>query len=210
MNYLILFGGLMAVLLALGYLVKQSKKPSGIVGIAMMKIWNRVYLPMVSWALSQLDRRSYRAILDVGVGNGRSSLYLKKSFPRAQVTGIDISPTAVQEAQKLAETGLSFAVKAVQATEFSAATFDLITAFQSHFHWSDLEGALAELRRVLKADGLILLACEWSKLAYYLPAYKNQEAFESFLKKLDLRLVSCQRENQWILYKIAKKEGDIC
>lgn len=204
MNYLILIGGLLAALLVLCYLIKQSKEPSGIVGIAMMKVWNRVYLPMVSWALGHLNRGSYRAILDVGIGNGRSSLYLKKSFPKAQITGIDISPTAVKEAQKLAETGLTFAVKDVQDTEFPADTFDLVTAFQSHFHWSDLEGALAELRRVLKPDGLILLACEWSKLTYYLPNYKDQQVFEALLKKLDLRLVSCLRENQWILYKIVK------
>ena len=37
---------------------------------------------------------------------------------------------------------------------------NLITAFQAHFHWSDLTQAFLELKRILKPDGIILLACE--------------------------------------------------
>ena len=46
----------------------------------MMKLWNRAYLPMFVWAICYLDRTSYPAILDVGVGNGRSTILLKKTF----------------------------------------------------------------------------------------------------------------------------------
>ena len=42
---------------------------------------------------------------------------------------------------------------------------NLIAAFQTHFHWSNLTQAFLELKRILKPDGSILLACEWSKLA---------------------------------------------
>ena len=33
------------------YLIQQSKKPSGIVGVLMMRLFNKAYLPMVRWAL---------------------------------------------------------------------------------------------------------------------------------------------------------------
>lgn len=46
----------------------------------MMKLWNRAYLPTFVWAIRYLDRTSYPAILDVGVGNGRSTILLKKPF----------------------------------------------------------------------------------------------------------------------------------
>jgi len=82
--------------------------------------------------------------------------------------------------------------------------FDLITAFQTHFHWSDLTQAFLELKRILKPDGTILLACEWSKLAYYLPDFKKREKLESFLSTLDLHLLNSQRNGQWILYQIVK------
>ena len=82
---------------------------------------------------------------------------------------------------------------------------NLITAFQTHFHWSDLTRAFLELKRILKPDGIILLACEWSKLAYYLPDFTKQEKLENYLTDLDLHLIDSQRKDQWILYKILKK-----
>ena len=81
---------------------------------------------------------------------------------------------------------------------------NLIAAFQTHFHWSDLTQAFLELKRILKPDGIILLACEWSKLAYYLPDFTKQEKLESFLTALDLHLLNSQRNGQWILYQIVK------
>ena len=82
---------------------------------------------------------------------------------------------------------------------------NLITAFQTHFHWSDLAQAFLELKRILKPDGIILLACEWSKLAYYQPDFRKQEKVENYLTDLDLYLIDSQKNGQWILYKIMKK-----
>ena len=129
---------------------------------------------------------------------------MKKHFPNCQVLGIDISSTAIRAAEKLAEPGLSFEVKNVENTNLPVEEFDLITAFQTHFHWSNLTKALLELKRILKPDGTILLACEWSKLAYYLPDFTKQEKLESFLTALDLHLLNSQRNGQWILYQIVK------
>ena len=203
MIYLAMIG--LMIILAFPYLMYQSKKPSGFIGLWMMKIWNRVYMPMVVWSVSQLDhKKRFKAILDVGVGNGVSSKYLKKHFPDSQVLGIDISTTAIKSAEELSEPGLSFEVKNVENMDLSVEEFDLITAFQTHFHWSDLTQAFLELKRILKPDGTILLACEWSKLAYYLPDFKKHEKLESFLSTLDLHLIDSQRKDQWILYQIVK------
>ena len=174
MSYLAIVG--LLVILAFLYLMYQSKRPSGFIGLWMMKLWNRVYMPMVVWAVSQLGHKKlFHAILDVGVGNGESSKYLKKHFPNSRVLGIDISSTAIRAAEKLAEPGLSFEVKNVENTNLPVEKFDLITAFQTHFHWSNLTQAFLELKRILKPDGIILLACEWSKLAYYQPDFTKQE-----------------------------------
>ena len=204
MIYIAMIG--LMIILAFPYLIYQSKKPSGFVGLWMMKLWNRVYMPMVVWAVSQLNhKKRFHAILDVGVGNGASSKYLKKHFPNSRVLGIDISSTAIRAAEKLAEPGLSFEVKNVENTNLPVEEFDLITAFQTHFHWSNLTQAFLELKRILKPDGIILLACEWSKLAYYLADFTKQEKLEHYLSNLDLHLIDSQRNGQWILYKIKKK-----
>ena len=203
MIYLVIIA--LLIILIFPYLMYQSKSPSGFVGLWMMKLWNRVYMPMIVWAVSQLDyKKPFHAILDVGVGNGASSKYLKKHFPDSQVLGIDIATTAIKSAEELSEPGLSFEVKNVENMDLSVEEFDLITAFQTHFHWSDLTQAFLELKRILKPDGTILLACEWSKLAYYLPDFKKHEKLESFLSTLDLHLIDSQRKDQWILYQIVK------
>ena len=203
MIYLVIIA--LLIILIFPYLVYQSKKPSGFIGLWMMKIWNRAYLPMVVWSVSQLDhKKRFKTILDVGVGNGASSKYLKKHFPNSQVLGIDISTTAIRAAAQLAESGLSFEVKNVENTDLPVGEFDLITAFQTHFHWSDLTQVFLELKRILKSDGIILLACEWSKLAYFLPSFRKQGNLEQYLSNLDLHLIDSQRKSQWILYQIVK------
>ena len=203
MIYLAMIG--LLIILAFPYLMYQSKKPSGFIGLWMMKIWNRVYMPMVVWSVSQLGyKKQFDSILDVGVGNGASSKYLKMHFPDSQVLGIDISTTAIKSAEELSEPGLSFEVKNVENTNLPVEKFDLITAFQTHFHWLNLTQSFLELKRILKPDGTILLACEWSKLAYYLPDFRKQENLENYLDDLDVHLIDSQRKNQWILYQIVK------
>ena len=82
MSYLAIVG--LLIILAFPYSIYQSKKPSVFVGLWMMKLWNRAYLPMVVWSVNQLDyKKRFKAILDVGVGNGASSKYLKKHFPNS-------------------------------------------------------------------------------------------------------------------------------
>ena len=126
MSYLAIVS--LLIILAFLYLMYQSKRPSGFVGLWMMKLWNRVYMPMVVWAVIQLEyRKRFKAILDVGVGNGASSKYLKKHFPNSQVLGIDISTTAIKSAEELSEPGLSFEVKNVEKTNLPVEKFDLIT-----------------------------------------------------------------------------------
>ncbi|CEN27248.1 hypothetical protein [Pseudolactococcus piscium] len=44
------------------YLLAQSKKPTGIIGSLMMKIWNNAYLPMTEWSLSFLDKRKSQIV----------------------------------------------------------------------------------------------------------------------------------------------------
>ena len=170
----------------------------------MMKLWNRAYHPMFVWAIRHLDRTFYPAILDVGVGNGRSTILLKETFPQSTITRIDISDTAIAQAKQREMTNLNFERRDVRETGFSDESVDLITAFQTHFHWQNLEASFMEIRRILKSDGMLLLACEYNKLSYFLPEVQSEEAFRRFLLSVGFELVTSQRKGSWILYKIRK------
>ena len=186
------------------YLIQQSKKPSGIVGVLMMQLFNKAYLPMVRWALSFYNpSESPIKILDIGVGNGKSTALLAKNFPKSSVIGVEISEIAIKEAQKLPTTAV-FQLENIQSTSFDNKTFDLICAFQTHFHWQDLKTAFYEIRRILTDEGIVLLACEYAKIRYYLPQYKDTQAFQSFLNTVGLQLVQEEKQQGWRFYKIKK------
>ncbi|WP_288203651.1 class I SAM-dependent methyltransferase [uncultured Streptococcus sp.] len=204
MIYIIGFTCFLLLMLLFSRLIQQSKNPSGFLGKRMMKLWNRAYLPMFVWAIRHLDRTFYPAILDVGVGNGRSTILLKETFPQSTITGIDISDVAIAQAKQIEITNINFERRDVRETGFSDERFDLITAFQTHFHWQDLEASFMELRRILKSDGILLLACEYNKLSYFLPEVQSEEAFRRFLLSVGFELVTSQRKGSWILYKIVK------
>ena len=186
------------------YLIQQSKKPSGIVGVLMMRLFNKAYLPMVRWALLFYNpSESPIKILDIGVGNGKSTALLAKNFPKSSVIGVEISEIAIKEAQKLPTTAV-FQLENIQSTSFDNKTFDLICAFQTHFHWQDLKTAFYEIRRILTDEGIVLLACEYAKIRYYLPQYKDTQAFQSFLNTVGLQLVQEEKQQGWRFYKIKK------
>ncbi|MHC5375370.1 class I SAM-dependent methyltransferase [Enterococcus sp. LJL120] len=184
--------GILAVGLLIWFyraLLKQSQEPSGLLGKWMMRLWNRVYLPMVAWSLQQVSVSAPQKILDVGVGNGASSHYLAQLFPTAEVVGIDISKTGIALAQEeFAVVGLTFAVANVESLPYPDNHFDLITVYQNHFHWENLEQGLSELERLVTPSGKILICCEATKVSYYLKEFSKGAAFATYLAKLGLVL----------------------
>ena len=61
-----------------------------------------------------------------------------------------------------------------------------------------------ELRRILKSDGMHLLACEYDKLSYFLLEVQIEKIFRRFLLLIGFELITSQRKGAWILYKIVK------
>ncbi|MGT2924406.1 class I SAM-dependent methyltransferase [Streptococcus caviae] len=203
---LILFVLAVVSYILLKYLISQSKHPSGFVGRIMMRIWNKAYLPMAQWALSVLPKKSYENILDIGVGNGASTAYLGQLFPNSQVKGLDISTEAISQAQqRYRQENITFEVMDVSQLAYPDNSFALICAFQTHFHWPDLTQAMLEIKRVLTNDGLFLIACEQSKINYYLPDLKERDAFVNYLTKIGLRLLDDQRQAAWVCYMVARQ-----
>ena len=45
------------------YLLNQSREPTGRVGNVMMKLWNKVYLPMAKWCLSFLPAKQFWVVV---------------------------------------------------------------------------------------------------------------------------------------------------
>lgn len=204
--FAIVIGIIVSAVILFFYLIQQSKKPRGKAGILMMKMWNKAYLPMVRWALKGTEGR--KCILDVGVGNGASTLYLRQLFPEAEIRGIDISEEGIQEAKSLDRTGdIEFLVCGIEKTPFVAGSFDLICAFQTHFHWQDQQASFKEITRLLSETGCLIVACEYAKLKFYLKDWTDGQALESFLADCGLMLLSYEKNNEWTAFYIGKSKN---
>ncbi|MBW4467365.1 MAG: class I SAM-dependent methyltransferase [Pegethrix bostrychoides GSE-TBD4-15B] len=103
-----------------------------------------------------------RRVLDLGCGTGSTTLLLKKSFPQAEVIGLDLSPyMLLVAADKAAEAGLDIQVKHGNAeqTGFPDASFDLVTASLLFHETPPLVACniLQEAFRLLKPGGEVLI-----------------------------------------------------
>lgn len=100
-----------------------------------------------------------QSLLDVGCGPGTITLDLARLVAPGQVTGVDRSAEVIAEASALgAREGVTtarFAVADGYALDFPDDSFDVVHAHQVLQHLTDPVAALVEMRRVLRADGML-------------------------------------------------------
>lgn len=100
--------------------------------------------------------------LDVGTGRGYMALQLAASHPDADVTGIDYSATQVRSAERLRRRSGIANCRFQQADAlnlpFADASFAGVVTVGSFKHWRDRHQGLAEIHRVLRPGGWIILS----------------------------------------------------
>ena len=97
-----------------------------------------------------------RRVLDAASGEGYGSAILAAAGAVA-VVGVDVDPKAVEHA-RASHPGPEFQVADVGALPFEDDAFDLVVSFETIEHVPDPPSALAELARVLRADGTLLIS----------------------------------------------------
>jgi len=119
--------------------------------------WYRVARAPYAFYSRTLERRCAGArVLEYGCGPGSHASTLARAGAR-DVVGIDISPVAIKQARERAreegtESTTSFEVMDAEALDLPSRHFDLICG-TSILHHLELDSGLAELRRVLTAQG---------------------------------------------------------
>jgi len=92
-------------------------------------------------------------VLDLGCGKGEVGRHLSDGNT---VFGLDISKTALMTATKYVD---GVVVGDAQELPFHDRTFDSVVFAESIYYLDDPVGSLEEIRRVLKTDGCLVLAC---------------------------------------------------
>jgi ubiquinone/menaquinone biosynthesis C-methylase UbiE len=98
-------------------------------------------------------------LLDVGCGPGTITVDLAARVAPGLVIGVDREPQVVAEAARLLEastlTNIEFRAADAYSLEFADQSFDMVHAHQLLQHLTDPVAALVEMRRVLRADGVL-------------------------------------------------------
>jgi SAM-dependent methyltransferase len=150
---------------AMFLLVRQCRKPTWWPGRLFLRSMNLSHAGLTTWGLAHASIQPTDTILDVGCGGGRTIDTMAKGASHGRVFGVDYSATSVDVARRVNAAAIDAGRVCVQqgsvsALPFAAATFELVTAVETHYYWPDLLSDLREIRRVLKPDGRVVLIAE--------------------------------------------------
>jgi SAM-dependent methyltransferase len=128
-----------------------------------------------------LDFVKGKKVLDIASGEGYGSNLIAKYAQ--EVVGVDISKDAVVHAQKkYACENLEFQVGSVLDIPYESDVFDVVVSFETIEHISDHRKMIAEIKRVLKSDGLLIISTPekavYSDQANYSNPYHEKELYE--------------------------------
>ena len=103
------------------------------------------------------DIVSGKDVLDVACGEGYGSYYM--ADVARSIVGVDISQEAVQHASSTYQkSNLAFRQGSAIELDFADAAFDVVVSFETIEHLSEQAQMLAEIRRVLRPDGLLVIS----------------------------------------------------
>jgi ubiquinone/menaquinone biosynthesis C-methylase UbiE len=116
----------------------------------------RITLDLASRIAARRIDTDPSAILDVGCGTGALLRQAADRFPDASRTGIDAADRMIAVASE-ADPSARFTVAAAERLPFDANEFDLVLSTNSFHNWPDQRAGIAEIGRVLRPGGALVL-----------------------------------------------------
>ncbi|HXW57504.1 MAG TPA: class I SAM-dependent methyltransferase [Candidatus Cybelea sp.] len=115
--------------------------------------------------MSHIVIEKHYTILDVGCGGGRTLNKLAESASQGKAYGVDHSEESVAASRRTNAHWIDLGRAevrhgSVSALPFPDGMFDLVTAIETHFWWSNLPADMREIFRVLKAGGKLTVIAE--------------------------------------------------
>jgi SAM-dependent methyltransferase len=159
------------------------------------------------FVLWELGRRKYRTILDLGCGLGKFT-HLIWQATKANVVGIDVSPTAIQKA-KARYADIDYRVGDVCSLDFPSGSFDLVIA--SELLWyilPRLQQFFDGVSCVLREDGEFIIIQQFyppGEQKYGREVMKSPEDLIKLLPFSVVRTIEMDRPRRHKLILFSKK-----
>jgi ubiquinone/menaquinone biosynthesis C-methylase UbiE len=110
--------------------------------------------------MAAVETFAFHDVLDLGCGTGATLAAIVAAHPDVRARGIDLSPEMVAVARERLGDGADLQVADAEHLPLSDASVDLVTCVDSLHHYPDPATALAEMRRVTRPGGGLVLG-EW-------------------------------------------------
>ena len=172
---------------------RQLANPDGQIGIQVAEWLNETNRVSNEQIVALLGVQPGNCVLEIGFGNGRTASKIVGQTKNVHYTGIDISPTMIEEARRfnseLVGSGhIIFRHASADQMPFPDETFDRVLSVAVMHFWQDPLPSLREIYRVMRTGALAVMSAadpetrpafaqpefgfflrtesEWSRLAY--------------------------------------------
>ena len=135
------------------FMASQLRKPTGWFGsLVVSRMTNRLNRQIIEATLEALELRPQDHVLEIGFGGGSALLGISKRLPSGVISGLDISPDLLRQAEnrfrrEIAEGRVRVQLGDISHLPFPAAAFDRLFTINTIYFWPDLPRAFAELWR---------------------------------------------------------------
>ena len=191
------------------FLIKQSQKPSGLIGRVITKIWSFYFKKLSLWAIKQTTISDNYRILESGYGGGSTIKNLLALNKNLEIHGIDISKESYRTAQRvhsdsIRKGSVQLKIGNVENMPYQNNYFDRIFAIQTHIFWKDIKKSFQEVYRVLSSNSTLIIASEKEKIHYHMTDYRTSHEFSQLLTSIGFSKIEEKQNRNWILYIVYK------
>ena len=191
------------------FLIKQSQKPSGLVGRVITKIWSFYFKKLSLWAIKQTTISDNYRILEIGYGGGSTIKNLLALNKNLEIHGIDISKESYRTAQRvhsdsIRKGSVQLKIGNVENMPYQNNYFDRIFAIQTHIFWKDIKKSFQEVYRVMSSNSTLIIASEKEKIHYHMTDYRTSHEFSQLLTSIGFSKIEEKQNRNWILYTVYK------
>ena len=191
------------------FLIKQSQKPSGLIGRVITKIWSFYFKKLSLWAIKQTTISDNYRILEIGYGGGSTIKNLLALNKNLEIHGIDISKESYRTAQRvhsdsIRKGSVQLKIGNVENMTYQNNYFDRIFAIQTHIFWKDIKKSFQEVYRVMSSNSTLIIASEKEKIHYHMTDYRTSHEFSQLLTSIGFSKIEEKQNRNWILYTVYK------
>ena len=140
-------------------------------------------LPAIPGVHDRLVADPPARVADVACGVGWAAIAIARAYPKERVDGFDLDESSIELARQNAlDAGLSDRVtfQTRDVAEAEAGQYDLAVIIEAVHDMTQPVGVLASVRRMLRPDGVALIADEKTEEAFTAPAGESERFFYGF------------------------------